>query len=217
MQAPIIIKFGGSSLQDPAALLHVQEIIKSINPRPVVVLSAMGGITDSLLDGIKAATTGNDYQGIVAAFKSRHCDLIDSIVTDENLRGPLKKEVEYHSDELLSLYKSLQVLGEISDRTSDRIVARGEKVICQILGGMLASMSLPTKIFDPADLIIVSNQFGSSFPNLELCRTKIRAQLQDALASNTICVVPGFIGSDEIGNLVTLGRGGTDLTATILG
>jgi aspartokinase len=60
MQAPIIIKFGGSSLQDPAALLHVQEIIKSINPRPVVVLSAMGGITDSLLDGIKAATTGND-------------------------------------------------------------------------------------------------------------------------------------------------------------
>ncbi len=217
MQAPIVIKFGGSSLQDPSALLHVQAIIKSINPRPVVVLSAMGGITDSLLDGIKAATSGQDYQGIVQSFKKRHSDLIDSIVTNETLRSPLKKEVDHYSDELLALYKSLQVLGEISERTSDRIVARGEKVICQILGGMLASMELPAKIFDPTELIKVSNQFGSSFPNLELCRTKIRAQLQDALASNTICIVPGFIGSDEQGNLVTLGRGGTDLTATILG
>ena len=217
MQAPIVIKFGGSSLQDPAALLHVQAIIKSINPRPVVVLSAMGGITDSLLDGIKAATSGQDYQGIVQSFKKRHLGLIDSIVTKESLRGPLKKEVEFHSDELLSLYKSLEVLGEISERTSDRIVARGEKVICQILGGMLASMDLPAKIFDPTEFIKVSNQFGSSFPNLEQCRTKTRAQMQDALAKNIICVVPGFIGSDDKGNLVTLGRGGTDLTATILG
>ncbi len=217
MQAPIVIKFGGSSLQDPAALVHVQAIIKSINPRPVVVLSAMGGITDSLLDGIKAATSGKDYQGVVQAFKKRHWDLIDSIVTTESLRSPLKKEVDHHSDELLALYKSLQVLGEISERTSDRIVARGEKVICQILGGMLASMGLPAKIFDPTELIKVSNQFGSSFPDLPLCRTKTRALLQEALASNTICVVPGFIGSDDKGNLVTLGRGGTDLTATILG
>jgi len=217
MQSPIVIKFGGSSLQDPAALLHVQAIIKSIKPNPVVVLSAMGGITDSLLEGIDSATNGRDYQLIVTAFKKRHLALIDSIVANDRLRAPLKKAVDDESSELLSLYNSLQVLKEVSARTSDRIIARGEKLICQILGGMLASMDLPAKIYDPTKLIKVSNQFGSGFPNLDHCRTLIREKMQDAITSNIIAVVPGFIGSDDDGNLVTLGRGGTDLTATILG
>lgn len=217
MTGPIVVKFGGSSLQNPAAVTHVQNIINNMNPRPVVVLSAMGGITDELLTGSLDAVAGSDYQPIVDRFRQRHVELVDTLITQKDQKDRLVIEIEHHTLELAALYQSLSVLGEITERTSDRIVARGEKLICQILSGMLSGMGINSKVLDPTKIIKVSNQFGANFPNLEDCQTNAVACLTDLMQQNIVCIVPGFIGSDESGHLVTLGRGGTDLTATILG
>lgn len=214
---PIVVKFGGSSLQDPVAVTHVQKIIRSIEPRPVVVLSAMGGITDALLGGSSNAVRGLDHQPTVEHFSRRHLELIDSLITEQTIRTRLRAEVEQHSIELNALYQSLAVLGEISIRTSDRIVARGEKLICQILAGMLDCLGIKSQVFDPTQIIKVSGQLGTVFPDLEQSRVNACNVMGKAIADGNVCIVPGFIGSDDSGQLVTLGRGGTDLTATILG
>jgi aspartokinase/homoserine dehydrogenase 1 len=215
--SPVVIKFGGSSLQDPNAVTHVQGIVRQINPRPVVVLSAMGGITDALLNGSGNAVKGQDFLQTVDDFSRRHLELIATLVPDQSARSRLEKEVETHSTELASLYQSLAVLGEISARTSDRIVARGEKLICEIMSGMLDCLGIKSQVFDPTGIIKVSGQFGTVFPDLEQTRVNARNILSGPIASGVVCIVPGFIGSDESGQLITLGRGGTDLTATILG
>ncbi len=206
----IVMKFGGSSVANAERIKHVASIIEAYKEkRPVVVLSAMGDTTDHLLEAADKAVNGIvDVAGVAKLHEDTAKELEINIETINSLL-----------DELKQLLTGISMLKELSKRTRDYLVSFGERMSVRMMAAYLESRNIPAKFYDAWELGIKSD---SNFMAAELL-DEVWENIPKALnpykngEENQIPIVTGFIAKDLKGNITTLGRGGSDLTATIIG
>ncbi len=206
----IVMKFGGSSVANAERIKHVASIIKAYKEkRPVVVLSAMGDTTDHLLEAADKAVTGEvDVAGVAKLHEDTAAELGINIETIQSLLTELKQ-----------LLTGISMLKEISKRSRDYLVSFGERMSVRMMAAYLESEGIPAKFYDAWDVGFVSDSNYMSAELLDDVWETIPLALNSYKngAENAIPIVTGFIAKDAKGNITTLGRGGSDLTATMIG
>ena len=206
----IVMKFGGSSVANAERIKHVASIIKAYKEkRPVVVLSAMGDTTDHLLEAADKAVEGIvDVAGVAKLHEDTAAELGVDIQTIRTLL-----------DELKQLLTGISMLKEISKRSRDYLVSFGERMSVRMMAAYLSKEGIPAQFYDAWDIGIVSDSNYMSAELLDEVWETIPASLNDYKNGivNAIPIVTGFIAKNRQGCITTLGRGGSDLTATMIG
>ena len=211
-------KFGGASLADPPAIEKAARLIAAHDGPLVIVASALGGVTDLLLAGAAAATTGKSAEAgrIAAEFLRRHRDVARALIPAGPARRRLMAAIDAAAREYRELCIAIGVLGHIAPRASALLVSRGERMAASILAGTVGRARRKVAYADALDFIATDAHYGGAAPNLSHTFRHTRRRLRPILAAGATPVVPGFIGRAPDGSLTTLGRGGTDLTATLV-
>ena len=213
-----IHKFGGASLFDAAAVRHAATLIAAQKGGRLVVASAMAGVTDALLQGATRAALG-DGDALCAtatALRTRHLEAARVLVKDKVRRRALEAAVVELTDELELLARGLAVLRELTPRTSDYIVARGERLSARLLASTLAELGVKSEYVDATEVVRTDDTYGGAAPDFDGTEQAARDRLAARINRGIVPVVPGFIGRSASGHVATLGRGGSDLTATLL-
>ncbi|MDE5744119.1 MAG: aspartate kinase, partial [Paramuribaculum sp.] len=206
-----VLKFGGTSVGTVASLQSVKSIVEAEETPVIIVVSALGGITDMLISTAKAAAAGNitDYTDIFAKIKQRHYDVITGMVS-ENIQSTVRERADEMLDELANIFKGVSLLKDLSLRSLDIIVSYGERLSSMIISNIIKSATL----FDSRSFIKTTDQFGKHV--LDPVTNELVAKTFSP-AEFKVAVVPGFISSDNATEDVTnLGRGGSDYTAAII-
>jgi aspartokinase/homoserine dehydrogenase 1 len=218
-QPPHIHKFGGASLANATAMRHAVEIVVAHRPAPqVVVVSAMGGVTDALLEAAQRAARGDmeHVRGAAETLQARHIDAARALVAAGAGLDELVAAITAAFTELEQLAEGLGVLRELTARTVDYLVARGERLSARLFAAALESAGCRIAYVDATEIVQTDGTFGNASPDLRRTERSARRVLAPLLARATIPVVPGFLGATPDGQVATLGRGGSDLTATLL-
>ncbi len=210
-----VLKFGGSSVANAANIQKVVAIVqKAILKEPtVLVVSAMGGITDSLLEtGNFAATANETYKELLKQMENRHLDAVRELLPIQQQSATLSL-VKQQFNELDGICDGVFLLGELSPRTKDRIVSHGELLSSLIISATLQSLQIDQVWVDARKFITTNTHHGNAAVDFTVTEKKI----QNYYTQNPhqLYVVPGFISSDGNNNTTTLGRGGSDYTAAI--
>jgi bifunctional aspartokinase / homoserine dehydrogenase 1 len=212
-------KFGGASLADSAAVRHAVDIIRRHRPEPtVVVVSAMAGTTDALLGVAQQAGSGESrtVTSLIARLRSRHAEVARALLPGGVARAEVLAYVSDVFEELEALAQGLRLLRELTPRTTDYLVSRGERLSARLMAAALDAAGVKAKYVDALDLIHTDGVFAQAAPDFARTDRSIQRQLVPLLARGIVPVVPGFIGATPEGEIATLGRGGSDLTATLL-
>lgn len=193
-------------------------LVRGMKPPVVVVVSALAGVTDSLLALARSAVAGRkaEADALVAELRQRHLSMARTLVSSQSAAAALARSIGTQFDELEAIAHSLLALGELTPRTTDDILSRGEMLSAQVFAAALARRGRRPRLVDALEVIKTDGQFGSAFPDLELTDRAARAVLGPLLSSGFTPVVPGYIGAAPDGQVTTMGRGGSDLTATTL-
>jgi aspartate kinase len=213
----IVMKFGGTSVKDRAAIERLIEIVRH-TPEPVVVVSALAGVTDRLL-GIAAEAGAGDIDAATAnvrALRQRHHG-VASVVIDAALRASVLAELDKEFDELERIVGALAVLGEVSPRWFDTIAATGELASSRIVAAALTSHGQPAAWVDARSVVVTNDEFMSAAPVFDRTDAALQAAMLPLVQQKLIPVVGGFVGATERGITSTLGRGGSDFTGAIVG
>ncbi|RMG94178.1 MAG: aspartate kinase [Chloroflexi bacterium] len=222
----LVMKFGGTSVGNATAIRETAELIRQAKTEwheLVVVASAMGSrpekVTDLLLRGAQTAVTGDDetYRQVAAQLRHIHQTAIHELLID----GVEKEEVLAENGRFLTRFESLcqavHVLGELTPRALDAISGMGEQMSVRILAAYLRQQGVAAQAVDATQLIVTDANFQDAAPLMESTRERVQAQLRPLLDQNIIPIVTGFIGATAEGIPTTLGRGGSDYSAAILG
>ena len=211
-------KFGGASLADAHAIKRAVGLIKEHRGPLVIVVSALSGITDLLLDGARQAAAGDPTVGERNAGEilKRHRAAISGVVTSAAARKRLLAEVEASVHEYRDLVRAVVSLGDLPARASDLVVSRGERLSSAIVAAALTQARRTARVVDALEVVVTDGRYGNASPDIPASQPKMRRTLRGLLARKITPVVPGFIGAAPDGSLTTLGRGGTDLTATLV-
>lgn len=216
---PHIHKFGGASLADAAAIRHAVEIVRAQGPGPiVVVVSAMSGVTDALLDAAQRAARGEGsaVRSVAEALRAKHAAAARELVSGKARLAELLALIDAAFAELEQVAGGLGVLRELTPRTTDYLTARGERLSARLFAAGLEAAGCAVAFVDAGDVVRTDGTFGSASPDLRRTERSARAALRPPLARGAVPVVPGFVGAAPDGQVTTLGRGGSDLTATLL-
>jgi aspartokinase/homoserine dehydrogenase 1 len=218
-RAPHVHKFGGASLADSAAVRHAVEIIRSHRSEPtVVVVSAMAGTTDALFEVAQQAGAGEAraVAPLIARLRSRHAEVARELLPTGRLRTDVLAYVAGVFDELEALAEGLRLLRELTPRTTDSLISRGERLSARIVAAALEAAGVRARYVDALELIHTDGAFGRAAPDLARTDRGVQRVLSPLLAKRVVPIVPGFLGAAPSGEVATLGRGGSDLTATLL-
>ncbi|MBU6365968.1 MAG: aspartate kinase [Gemmatimonadetes bacterium] len=215
-----VYKFGGASLADAANVRQAMAIIgQAPAGRLVAVVSALAGVTDQLLDMAARAVVGDEagVDAAVARLRRRHLDIAAGVVRDAAARRALVARLAAGFEELRALGHGVATLRELTPRTRDLLVARGEQLSAQLLVAGLLARGVRAEYVEAAEVIRTDGVFGGAFPDTAHTDRAVRGRVRAVWARRAIPVIPGFVGAAPDGALVTLGRGGSDLTATVVG
>ena len=218
------MKFGGTSVADPEAigrLIHIvrtQHAKKTAGAAPVVVVSALAGVTDAL---VAVAQFAEDGQGDRAAatvrtLEERHVAVAVAITSDDN-RARLLDDVRQEFKELAGLVHALAVLREVSPRSRDAVHAVGELVSSRMVAAAFAEQKIPSVWIDARTVLITDEEHNAAAPDMVETCERARALVSPEIAAGKVVVVGGFIGATANGVTSTLGRGGSDYSAAIFG
>jgi aspartokinase/homoserine dehydrogenase 1 len=212
-----VLKFGGTSVANAdninAVIAIVQEATKK-NNNIVIVLSALGGTTDALLEVAALASNANEsYKEKLHEVELRHLDTVKKLIPIDQQSSVLSM-VKKRFNEIEDTCNGVFLLKELSQRTKDSIISNGELLSSQIFAGKLRSLDIEHTWKDARELIKTDSQFGAA--NVNFISTNKNIQSYFFSLQSLICVIPGFIASDENDNTTTLGRGGSDYTAAII-
>jgi len=204
----IVMKFGGTSMGNAERIQNVASLVISrLHEKPVVVVSAVGGVTDLLLQAGGVAQRGGDYSKLLEKIKSIH----DEILSTLKISLP---EIRLLFMQLSNTYAGISQLKEFSDRSNDLIVSFGERLSSRILAECLNMMGTPSKAFDAWDVGLMTT---SDFTQAKLLPEAEKIIKKTISSLSLVPVITGFIGKDSAGEITTLGRGGSDLSAGIIG
>ena len=228
-----VMKFGGTSVGDASAIRQVAGIVRDAvaqQHQVVVVTSAMGvpnnpvdrlaaiKVTDSLLKSASDAADGNaeTYQRVRRELSDKHHAVIDSMITNSDERRRIGEEIDRILSGFEMLCASVRVLGEITPRALDAISGLGERMAVPIVAGAIRAHGVKAEALDATEFIITNDNYQSAVPLMEITETKTRNRLLPLLQAGIVPVVTGFIGNTEKGVPTTLGRNGTDFSASII-
>jgi len=217
----IIMKFGGTSVGSVAALQHVTDIVKKERERGnevVVVVSAMSGVTDLLLGGARQAEMGDTATGDRARQEilAKHTQVIDTLLAGSEWHASVSSEISALLDEFEALCHSICILGELTPRALDVIAGMGERMSVRQVAAILERHNVRSQAIDATQIIVTDEQYGAASPLMPLTSERSQALLNPLTAEGITPVVTGFIGATEAGIPTTMGRGGSDYSATIL-
>jgi aspartate kinase len=218
----LTMKFGGTSVGSVEALAQAAGIVEENAEkwdRLVVVVSAMSGVTDALIRGAHSAAGGDDrtYRSIVAELRMRHYRAVDGLLTTDGERAALLATVDGTLDEFAAFCHSVYILGETTPRAMDTISSMGERISARLVAAALRQRGLDSQAVDATDLIVTDDTFQNAVPLMDATRERVTRRLEPLLERSVVPVVTGFMGATEQGITTTLGRGGSDYSAAILG
>ena len=218
----LIMKFGGTSVADASAISQVAGILQTQaagDNRIVAVVSAMGGITDALTRGVRAAVSGDKSVCRCSAGEilSRTREAAHELIASEADRSAVLAVAEDAMASYLAVCESVHVLSEATPRVLDRATSYGEPLVASILAAHLRSIGVAAQTMNPEDIIVTDDMFQKATPLIDETRLRCARHLAPLLREGVIPVIGGFIGATSAGVPTTLGRGGSDFTAAILG
>ncbi len=211
-----VLKFGGTSVANAGNIKKVIEIVKqsSQNERTIVVVSALGGVTDLLLNAASMAENGNeDYKEKLTEFEQRHLEAVKQLIPVAQ-QSQLLSLVKKSCNELEDICNGIFLLGELTARSRDRISSYGEWISSQIIAAAFNANNVAAAWKDSRELIVTNSVFTAAEVDFKETESKIKGYYNSQSAS--IIIVPGFIAIDKNGITTTLGRGGSDYTAAII-
>ncbi|MGH9527022.1 MAG: lysine-sensitive aspartokinase 3, partial [Terriglobales bacterium] len=214
----IVMKFGGTSVQDAAAMGRLAAIVADRRAeRPVVVVSALAGATDQLIELATLALHSEGFAaGALAALRERHLRVLGELRGGADALAE-RGEVEAAFAALGELLRGISAVGELTPRTRDAVVSYGERLSPLLVRHALATAGLPAVAADARRVVITDERFTAAQPIAAEVQRAAAAELQPLLAAGSIPVLGGFIGATRRGIGTTLGRGGSDFSAAILG
>lgn len=215
----IVCKFGGTSVQDAEAMTRLSEIVRSrIKQRPIVVASAMGKTTNHLLEVAQTAAKGKrqDALDLLTKIKEKHLKEAQKmgIAVSEDCVAEI---INTYFKEMRDLVKGLAALGELTPRVMDSMASYGERLSTAILTQVLEKNGMPAQLMDARQCIITDDNFTRAGVLFEKTDPLIIEHIKPVIKAGKIPVFQGFIGSTVAGNTTTIGRGGSDYTAAIIG
>lgn len=219
----LVMKFGGASVGATPALTQVLGIVLQEHERwddLILVVSALDGVTDALLEAAHLAQLSNrrGYRRIVATLRLRHLSLVEQLPLGVTERNALQADIDRLLFDMLDTCQSLADTPTHPrvHATVDRIIGVGERLAARIVAALLRQNNLRGVAIDATDLLVTDAAFGNAVPNMSLTRQRINQNLLPMLSRDIIPVITGFIGATETGQPTTLGRGGSDYTASII-
>ncbi len=213
MSDPEVYKFGGVAVGSADAVRVAMGHVRQAHAPVVAVASAMNGITDLLLGSARAALKGDRQHCRTAAkeFEARHTALIEQLAPNRRTAGELNTMVSEATVEMMSIAESIAVLRELTPRAQDAMVSRGERVLARIFAACMDA-----EYVDATDVIVCERRAGTLWPSFTKCERAAKKFIRPLLDRGAFVVVPGYLGSGPDGEVVTLGRGGSDFSAAIL-
>ena len=221
-----ILKFGGSSVGSPEGIKNLIEIIqRSKEEIPVAVVSAFSGITDSLITMAQIASAGDtSYQNKLKDLYKRHKETAKHFIKDNEDRKKADKEILFLLDTLTHILEGIFLLGELSKRTLDLVMSFGEQFSASLLAKILTANGIDAAYLDSRTVIKADDYFGSAhflkketYSNIRMFFDELEIKKNPSGKFFPLQIAAGFIASTLEGQTVTLGRGGSDLTAAIYG
>jgi aspartate kinase len=222
----LVMKFGGTSVGSAQAMQETAVLIQNTQQawgQTVVVASAMGSkpvkVTDLLLKGAYTALNGDTqtYKQVADQIRQIHLEAIDGLLSPDGERQQVLAENGRFVDRFEALCQAVAVLGELTPRALDAISGMGEQMSVRILAAYLRQQGQPAEAIDATELIVTDDNFQAAAPIMTLTQEKTLARLRPLLQQGIIPIITGFIAATTQGIPTTLGRGGSDYTAAILG
>jgi len=219
----VVMKFGGRCVEDGSMIRRSSSIVAERARRGdevVAVVSAMAGVTDDIAACLERAEGGDVgyVEGFMARMRGRHLKALEEAVEDPSIRGEVEEALRRELDELERLLSVVAYLKEATPRTRDYALSFGERLSTRIFWGSLRDRGVRAVYLTGWEAGIVTDDcFGSARPMMALTARQVRERLDPLLASGVVPTVTGFIAATPDGVVTTLGRGGSDYTATIIG
>jgi aspartate kinase len=222
MQKTLVMKFGGTSVGSVDALIRATQIIRDADKdwaRVVVVTSAMAGVTDLLLKSASQAVQGqvDTLREAESALKQKHFSAADALIKDQELCEETKAEINSLILSLVNLCNAIAVLGEASPRALDAVASLGERMSVRLLAAMVNDAGIKAKAIESTEFMITNSHFQNAHPDFKVTTEKTRSSLNPLIDEGIIPITTGFIGATPEGVVTTLGRGGSDYSAAIIG
>ncbi|HZE64655.1 MAG TPA: lysine-sensitive aspartokinase 3 [Pyrinomonadaceae bacterium] len=218
----IVMKFGGTSLEGATAFQNAARIVaERIERRPVVVVSAMARFTDALITSVSEAANAGATVGLATLDKhfDRHLRVIDALLSKEGDR--LRQRVEHCRSEIAGVLMTAATEKNADRRRrkalEDAVASNGERLSAALLAAVLVENNYPARDVDARSCVITDDEFGCAVPLMAETFVRTQTQLQPLVEASCVSVLGGFIGSTMTGETTTLGRGGSDYTAAIIG
>jgi aspartate kinase len=215
----IVMKFGGTSVGSPDRIRGVAARVRErLDRKPVVVVSALSGVTDLLIRGARLALERDPKAlDVPREVLSRHNDAVRDLVPAGEARNRLLAHVEGVVKELETIYTGVLYLGELTPRSLDAVSGMGERLSSEIAASALAAEGLPAVAVDARKVMVTDDTHGRAQPLLEDTRARVHETLRPLAEAGKVPVLGGFIGTTRSGVTTTLGRGGSDWSAAVIG
>lgn len=214
-----VMKFGGTSVGSVESILNVKKIVEACDEPAIVVVSALGGITDKLISTAQLALAGDaSYLDSYSEMVARHHRMIDAIIPDAEVQVKLLKRVDSLLDDLKSIYQGVYLIRDLSDKTHNAIVSYGERISSQIVAALINGATwhnaldfIRTERKQQKNILVTEQTYNA-------VRSEFREYMREAKQGRRpVALVPGFISTDvNTGEVTNLGRGGSDYTASII-
>lgn len=212
-----VLKFGGTSVGSVESILNLKKIVEACDEPVVVVVSALGGITDKLINTSNLAVAGDSsYLTSYEEMVERHHLMVDSIISDSDKRIKLMATVDNLLEQLKSIYQGVYLIGDLSEKTSNAIVSYGERISSNIVATLIED----AQWYNSLEFIKTKKKQGKNLFSNTISAPLIRETFKkfvEGKSGHSVCLVPGFISTDSVtGEVTNLGRGGSDYTAAII-
>ncbi|MGD0425382.1 MAG: aspartate kinase [Candidatus Acidiferrales bacterium] len=216
-----VMKFGGTSVGDASCIARVAEIVaKASRVGPlVVVVSAMSGVTNRLIEAATCSETGDRERAaeLLEALREQHFEALKILIQNPETRNLIALGIEELLREAQRLCEGTALIHELTVRTLDSVSSLGERLSAPLVAGALSERGVRSEAIEATALIVTDSYHGAAEPLMEPTKARCEARLRPLLQQGVVPVITGFIGATAEGVLTTLGRGGSDYSATILG
>jgi aspartate kinase len=217
----LVMKFGGTAVDSPDKVRHVAQLVKlhKKGSEIVCVVSAVRGMTDGL-QSIAESVKRGDKTSIDEFLKKSskiHADIVEGAISDKKLRGEAVAVVKKIISELQDVLGGIVLLGEVTPKSLDYLMSFGERLSTPIVSFALQDIGIKSNHLTGKEAgILTDGNFGEARPLMDTTKLRVSHKLEPMLKQDSVPVVTGFIGADQYGNITTIGRGGSDYTATII-
>src|SRR6266487_841939 len=218
----LVMKFGGTAVDSGKKIVHITNLIKSYHDKGneiVAVFSAVTGMTDEILNvsGYVLKRDKKKISDFIDKTRAIHVDIIQNSIKDKNYRAKSLQLVEILLKEMENILNGIVLLSEVTQKALDHLLSFGERLLTPIISFCLLDKGIDSVYLTGQEVgILTDSKFGQARPLLDTTKIRVKYNIDPILRENKIPVITGFIGADQNGNITTMGRSGSDYTATII-